>query len=1049
MNKKILKHVSYLLLLVQFVFIEQTLSQCIANAGPDVTLCAGSSVALGGAPSASGANAPFTYNWSPAVDLSCTDCPNPTTTTNQTRTYTLTIYNADSSCVVTDQVVVTFSALPVASYTVTGANNCASIPVIFTGTTPGVGNVYNWNFGNPASNEANTATGPFVGHAFTAHGNGTESFTVTLTVTNAAGCTSLPVTQNVTVNQTPGAALMDPITDFRNCGGSDFDLFIMDASTLNPASNYQIIWGDGSPNFSNTSFPGGGLTHTYTTQNVFDMQYIVTGQNGCSDTLFQTVTNITNPAIGAANPGATQGCGPIEICFPLTNFGINHPTTIYIIDYGDGSPIDTLSHPPPNTLCHTYLNSSCPGSYTFVASAENLCDVSSATITPIRVYLPPTPSFTATPNPACVGTPITFLNTTNPGFNANCGTFATYTWDFGDGSPLVTVSGLVPVNQIHTYNAPGNYTVTLTASNVTCGSNTYQQVVCIEVPPLPNFTVPNNSACIPFTRTVTNTTTTLNTCNVIYSWNVIYNGSTCQPSAGTWDFANGTNASSTNPSFQFSSPGEYIIRLTTVNSCGVFTHDETIFAQGPPIVSVNPLSSICSGQTASPFGAVNDCYEPANTYSWTFQNGSPASANTLDPGTITFNNAGDRIVTLTVTNNCGSSNASTTITVNDLPPAVNPTANTPLCEGSTLNLSSNLVDGATYTWSGPNGFSSGQQNPQITNVTSANQGTYSVFATAGVCQGPSQNVNVVINPAPTVTVPTNITRCLNGSNANLAGTPAGGTWSGTGVSAAGVFNPSNAGVGTHVLTYTYTNAQGCSNSATLTATVNPLPTVNAGSDLSVCNQPIPVDLTATPAGGTWTGTGITDPSGEFTPSGLGNFNAIYTFTDANGCIGRDTVVISVINATAGNAGNDSTVCLNAPLVQLNGLPAGGAWSGTGLIGNSFNPNAAGTFELVYSFGSGSCATTDTLEIIVNPLPTINPLSNITTCSNGSIINLTATPAGGTWSGNGVVGNTFNPALANVGNQTLTYTFTSPVNWLCKYCNIDGYSKFKYGCKRGS
>ena len=398
--------------------ISVSYSQCTINAGSDTTICPGGNASLGGSPTATGAGV-IQYSWSPSAGLSCDNCPNPTANPASTQTYTLTITDADN-CTSTDQVTVNVANLPNAAFNFLPNNVCAYTNIQFSAidNTPGL--TYSWNFGNPASGGNNTSSQQNPSHLFVANGNGSANFTVTLTVTNGFGCQTSS-TQVVTVNQLPEATLVDPIADFRNCDGTNFAMEVYNTSTTSN-SNYQIIWGDGTADYNAPTFPS-SLIHTYTTADIFDLYFIVTGTNGCTDTLHQTVSNITNPAIGAANPGATTGCGPLVLCFPLSNYTTNHPSTYYIVDYGDSSPNDTIQHPPPASLCHTYSESSCGSTgnaFTFSIQAINLCDNSTATISPIRVYTGPTAQFSANPVPACINAPVTFSNTSTLGFNSSC-----------------------------------------------------------------------------------------------------------------------------------------------------------------------------------------------------------------------------------------------------------------------------------------------------------------------------------------------------------------------------------------------------------------------------------------------------------------------------------------------------------------------------------------------------------------------------------------------------------------------------------------------------
>ncbi|HRP54302.1 MAG TPA: PKD domain-containing protein, partial [Fluviicola sp.] len=467
-------------------------------------------------------------------------------------------------CISSDQVQITALSVPTAGFTINGNNNCANIPVTFTNTSSGIGLTYSWNFGDPTSGSQNTSNIQNPSHTFTAIGAGTQNYTVTLVVTNSNGC-SATINQTVTIKASPNPILVDPIAGMRNCDGTNFNMNVFDASSTTNISNYMIQWGDGSPDFNASTFPGGGVSHTYSTAEIFTLNYIITGNNGCIDTATYNIANITNPAIGAANPGATTGCGPITLCFPLNNYSANHNTTFYVVDYGDGTPKDTLPHPPPASVCHTYSTTSCgePGNmFVFKIKAINLCDSSEASISPIRIYTGPIPDFNPQLQNNCVNTPVTFINSTIPGSNTSCSNSTLFRWDFGDGQTLTTTT---LSNPTHVYTAPGTYQVSLITSNF-CGNDTIIKPVCIENPPVPNFTATPDSSCVPFVVQVTDASTLLNTCNVTRNFNVLFNGSPCAPGSSGYTFVGGTNASSQNPQIQITNPGNCTIQLTLSNA---------------------------------------------------------------------------------------------------------------------------------------------------------------------------------------------------------------------------------------------------------------------------------------------------------------------------------------------------------------------------------------------------------------------------------------------------------------------------------------------------
>src|SRR5690606_36426883 len=132
-------------------------------------------------------------------------------------------------------------------------------------------------------------------------------------------------------------------------------------------------------------------------------------------------------------------------------------------------------------------------------------------------------------------------------------------------------------------------------------------------------------------------------------------------------------------------------------------------------------SPLCAGTTLNLSAST-----AAGTYVWTGPNGF--TSNMEDPSipNAQTTHAGTYQLVL-VNNGCTSSVATTNVVVNALPTAPTIGSNTPLCVGNTLNLTANLVPGASYFWTGPNGFTSGLQNPSIPNVQTTHSGTYSLY----------------------------------------------------------------------------------------------------------------------------------------------------------------------------------------------------------------------------------------------------------------------------------------------------------------------------------
>jgi len=136
--------------------------------------------------------------------------------------------------------------------------------------------------------------------------------------------------------------------------------------------------------------------------------------------------------------------------------------------------------------------------------------------------------------------------------------------------------------------------------------------------------------------------------------------------------------------------------------------------------------------------------------------------------------------------------------------------NTP-CIGGTLQLDAPDIAGATYLWTGPNGFNSTLRQNVIYNVSALNSGNYSLTITKGSCAAFNQIKNITFNTgtgtAPTISGLPAITN-LQAANNTLTGTPTGGFFTGNGM-LSNVFNPYIAGIGTHIILYNTTAAAGC------------------------------------------------------------------------------------------------------------------------------------------------------------------------------------------------------------------------------------------------
>jgi hypothetical protein len=347
-----------------------------------------------------------------------------------------------------------------------------------------------------------------------------------------------------------------------------------------------------------------------------------------------------------------------------------------------------------------------------------------------------------------------------------------------------------------------------------------------------------------------------------------------------------------------------------------------------------------------------------------------------------------------------------------------------------------MVIGSKMITTGLSAGSTSTINCVIPGIASGTAYRIRVISVSPSVTGFPNTSNIVINPKPTVSLsslsPSSICFGVSPFPYLLSGgTPSGGAYSGPMGVSGGSFSP--PGQGTFPITYTFTDANGCTNSATNNIQVHPLPVVTIGTYANRCSYDPPVSLSGSPAGGYFQGNGVTN--GTFDPAAVtpGTHTIIYRYTDANGCFASAQTDITVYAAPTVTLGTFNDICEDAtPLVLSVGSPAGGTYYLNGNAITSFDPKAAGpgqhTITYKYTNANG-CWSSAPSNITV--LPGLASISGVPTsggvCSDAMPIPLTGTPAGGIFSGTGLFnGNEFDPYMLPVGvTYTITYSYTFP------------------------
>ncbi|GGI26674.1 hypothetical protein GCM10008119_23830 [Pedobacter mendelii] len=521
----------------------------------------------------------------------------------------------------------------------------------------------------------------------------------------------------------------------------------------------------------------------------------------------------------------------------------NFPGDVYRVNWGDGQTsiytyCDIVSS--GGIVRHQYNKSSCGQNSTgssgtiynvfdvVVRVNNSFCgDIGTAVSTTAKVVIKDVNSFTFD-NPGCTATTITFKNTSIVGENPNTTSpgctpnNVTYNW-YVDGT-ITQPNKPRSYDFIATFPTHGTHVIRLESnSSGSCNAEPVEFTICIQDPPKPAFTLPSNLICTPGTLQATNTSVIDPTCAATnnYKWTVT-------PAV---TYAGGTNSSSTDPLFNFTSPGTYVISLSiTTSSCGIISSaPQTVIVNAQPTTVLSPDISLCNlatydfnptttGPTKTTFTGTTA--PTVGIYLWTVDGGKYS----FDKGTtaasqypsIKFEEYVEYNVSVTYTNNCGTalpvSQKLTFITA----PVVNAGADQTICFNTANVQLEGTISGSstdnTSSWVGGAGQflpSRNVLNPTY-EPTAAERLAGSVnlilrksTGLTGVCATVDDEIVIKINPAINVTSAATKVIC-SGTAVNYTPTSnvVGATysWSATGTTNANGFSDGTGTIINDVLT---------------------------------------------------------------------------------------------------------------------------------------------------------------------------------------------------------------------------------------------------------
>jgi len=959
-----------------------------ANAGPDETICDQETVVIGGSPTSTSPGA--TFAWDNTASLNSGNLSNPTASPNTTTTYTVTVTDPNG-CTASDQMTVTVNPLPGAD---AGPDqsicNLQSVTIGGSPTSSAAGVSYAWD--NGASLNDATIANPLA--------TPTATTTYTVTVTDGNGCSSVDAV-TVTVNPLPTA---DAGTDQIICLGDNATL---GGSPTGPATaSYQ--W-DNAASLNNATTANPIATPSATTT----YSVTVTDGNGCTDSDQVLITvnpvpdadagadfdicNLSSITIGGSPTSTTTGATfawdnaatliSATVANPTASPAVTTTYTVTVTHPNGCTATDQMTltvNPLPNAdagadqdIC---LNQSATlgGTPTGPAGSsfqwDNTVTLNNGTAAnPIA-----SPSITTTYNVTvtdvngCTSTDdivitVNPLPDVNAGLNQQIclGQSATiggspssitpgvsYSWNNG-----TTLSSATVANPIATPSVTTTYILTVTDAN---GCTNIDSTTII-VNPLPNVDAgPDVTICAGPTTSLGGSPTST-TPGVTYLWN---NASTLN------------SPTLPNPLVTTLTTTVYTVTVTDPNGC-TNTDQMTLTVNPLPIVDAGADQNICVGDNAilggSPTGPVG------SSYNWD----NAATLNDITVANPIATPTASTTYTVTVTDDNGCTDTDDITIVVNSAPIVEAGPDQTICATDSVMIGGSPTGpaGSTYSWTPTAGLS----DPTIANPMASPSDTTKYFVAiidANTCSAIDSMV-VNVNELPTVdyrvdavcfgdfTAFTDLTTLNNSAVQSW-------DWDfGDNNGTSNLQNPAYqyAAPGDYQVKLIVTTDLGCIDSIEKTVSVNPLPLIDAGADVTICEGDT-VELGGTPTGPagvtySWSpATGLSDAA-EANPMAFPLSTTSYSLsiTDANGCFNYDTVEVSVNPLPVVVSNNDTSIC-KGDGIQLNASGAlSYSWQPTTglsdpLIANPIASPEVSTNYVVFGADANGCIDTDTTFIRV-------------------------------------------------------------------------------------
>ncbi len=827
------------------------------------------------------------------------------------------------------------------------------------------------------------------------------SASVTAVSSPNSGVTGLTIGANTfvwTISNGPCASRSDTVTITRDApptsalAGSD-QVICASTDTLN--GNIPSV-GSGSWNVLS-----GGATVSNPTQNNSAVTGLATGSN----TFEWVIMNGTCPASRDTvniqvdtNPTPAAAGNDQTICSSSYTLTGNTPSVgsgTWTV-YSGGSTVVAVNSPG------SAVNNLSVGNNVFVWTTSNGVCPSSSDSVAISVDASPSASFAGNPQTLC---------NDSANLNAAIPTVGTGTWSVVSGGS--TISNPAQNNSL-VYNLnPGMHVFMWSVGNGVCPISTSTVAITVDTNPSAAFAGTDQTICSSTATLVATAPAT-----GVGSWNTLLGGATVATSTANTTSVSGLSTGIN--TFEW---------VTTNGTCPASRDTVQITVDASPSTSNagNP-QSICSASVT-----LNAVQPPIGTGNWNVLSGGatvlvPSQNNSSATGLSLGANGFEWVVS---NGTCPPSRDTVVITVDADPSAANAGIDQILCAStSTLNATVPVIGTGNWTTAGSATVANSSQNNSVVNGLVTGQNLFIWTISNGTCPSTTDTVKITVDAMPS-TANAGPGQSVCSTTTNLGAViPSTGSGSWTVVQGGALVSfPSSAtsivnglSIGMNIFQWTVSNGTCPSNSDTVSIFFYQTPSsAIAGSDQLICSAMATLSASGPSIGaGSWSV--VTGPATVGSPSSpstnvnnLVTGQNIFAWTVTNGVCpaSADTVIITVSPPpSTANAGPDQNVCINAAATNLAAVvPAvgNGIWTKVGGSAVIANPTQTSSgvsglsvgFNLfVWTVSNSVCpASTDTVRVLVSPLPTYANAGFDASVSSSTITLSANTPTigNGTWS----------------------------------------------------